>query len=133
VSAAPVVRWLEVSRHNWLGDFYRFRVVFERSLDDLELQRAAGCIGYALRQVLAGESLDNFRVVARGSKTVVEVEFDSTKSQRDDPDYLEAFELAALYVREGTPIRKTNRAGSGTQGTRLVEGVGCRVVFQVEV
>lgn len=133
MNAAPVLRWLEVSRYEGLGDFYRFRAVFDRSLDDLELQRAVGCIGYALRQVLAGESLDNFRVVARGSKTVVEMDYDSTKSQRDDPDYLEAFDMAALYVREGTPLRKTNRAGWGTQGTRLVEGLGCGVVFQVEV
>lgn len=46
---------------------------------------------------------------------------DSTKSRRDD--IFDALDLLAEYLSEGTPIRKTDRAGVGTKGTRKYQPV----------
>ena len=50
---------------------------------------------------------------------------DLTKSARDDV----AHELGSLgeFMRTGSPVRKTDRAGHGTRGTRAVIGVGADV------
>jgi hypothetical protein len=48
---------------------------------------------------------------------------DFTKSRHDDwTDYIN--ELWPL-LKEGSPVRKTNRMGIGTAGTRAVVGLGC--------
>lgn len=106
-----------------LGWFYQFKVIASRTLNDLEIAQVSGCIGYALRQTLAGENLSEPGVHQTPARTVLEFGYDSTKSRRDDPDFAEAFALAKEYVRSGTPVRSTNRAGVDTKGTRLVEGV----------
>lgn len=115
------------------GDWQEIRVEFDRVLVDAEVWQAAGCIGYALRQQLHGEDLSEPRKIKRkGGKTIVRFGYDSTKSRSDDPDEVAAFELAALYVQEGSPVRKTDRAGKGTAGTRLCQGLGSvRVRFWV--
>jgi len=142
--AAPTVPYLRVSpRQDWItvdspdafvSDFYEVRVCIGRHLTADEVARVAGCIGYALRQELAGEDLSDPHVIQsfRAQQTILLFGYDSTKSQRDDPDFEQAFLLALRYIVEGTPVRSTNRAGVGTKGTRLVEGIGkCRVEFAV--
>lgn len=49
---------------------------------------------------------------------------DCTKSPSDD--YLAASHSGEIedYLQNGTPVRKTDRAGAGTKGTRRYEGVG---------
>jgi len=78
--------------------------------------------------MLAGEDLSEPEVREMNHGMKLSYYYDSTKSRRDDPDYFEAFEKALLYINEGTPVRTTNRAGIGTKGTRLVEGIGQRKV-----
>jgi hypothetical protein len=114
-------------------------VLVERRLNEEEISRLSGCLGYALRQTLAGEDLSEpsgfllstFPADGRQA-TILEYAYDSTKSRRDDPDYALAFELAQEYVFSGSPIRTTDRAGAGTKGTRLVEGIApCHLSFFV--
>lgn len=116
--------WKQVGEHP--GSWYEIRAEFDAILTDSQVYQAAGCIGYALRQVLRGEELSEPVKVSRkrAGRTVVKFGYDSTKSRSDDPDDNEAFELAARYVVEGSPIRTTDRAGAGTRGTRLAEGIG---------
>lgn len=121
------------------GDFYEIRVTTDRGLIYDEIRCLSGCLGYALREVLAGESLSEPTVTfERGPKdraraTVLEYGYDSTKSRRDDPNYTLAFETARAYIADGTPVRRTDRVGAGTQGTRLVEGLAVQgtATFQV--
>ncbi|WP_295822399.1 hypothetical protein [uncultured Deinococcus sp.] len=116
-------------------DFYTLSVLIDRALTSDDIARVSGCIGYALRQTLAGEDLsDPVTVILRGASTLITYWYDSTKSRRDDPDHEGALRLAARYIVEGSPIRTTNRAGAGTQGTRLVSGIGpCTVTFDVDI
>jgi hypothetical protein len=45
---------------------------------------------------------------------------------------LEDFEeMLPNMLADGTPVRKTDRAGAGTQGTRLVEGFGSDLAFEI--
>jgi hypothetical protein len=86
-------------------------------------------IGYAFREVLAGEEVRadwaEGQVVDMGDGSwIFPFFYDATKSRRDDPDVRLACQKAATYLAEGTPVRKTNRAGEGTKGTRKFEGVG---------
>lgn len=108
------------------SSFYEICVEFDRPLTDDEIWHASGCIGYALREVLNGERLSEpLKVKHKGNgRTVVYYCYDSTRSASDYPDFVEAFDKAALYVVEGSPIRKTDWAGPGTAGTRLAQGIG---------
>lgn len=108
------------------GSWYEIRAEFGAYLTDEQVHQAAGCIGYALRQEIRGEELSEPLSIKRtkGGRTIARFGYDSTKTRSDDPDETLAFELAAQYVREGSPVRKTNRAGVGTVGTRLCEGLG---------
>lgn len=120
--------WMEVSKMtNFFSDI---RVDIELSVDSLsqeDIDSISGCLGYALRQTIAGESLSDPVSIDQTPFFIgIEYFYDATKTRRDDPDFLEAFDLAEKMIREGTPIRTTNRAGEGTQGTRLVEGIGNR-------
>jgi hypothetical protein len=117
-------KWEKPENHP--GDWYEVKAIFSVYLSDKEAWTASGCIGYALRQVLCGENLSEpLRIKRSGDgKTSVRYGYDSTKSQRDDCHDSEAFDLAARYVVEGSPVRSTDRAGTGTKGTRLCEGVG---------
>lgn len=116
--------FVEIARADvWLNWFYDFRVIAPRVLSEDEISRVSGCIGYALRQVLAGEDLSLPEVHHTPVRTVLEYRYDATKTRRDDPCFDEAFGLAKRYVLEGSPVRTTNRAGTDTKGTRLVEGV----------
>jgi len=113
--------------------FTALRVLCDRRLDDSQVQRLAGCLGYALRVFLNGPELSAPTAArveppagsgVRAAFTLVEFAYNARLSGRTAPDYAEAFAKAREYVRGGTPVRATNKAGSGTQGTRLVGGLG---------
>lgn len=127
--------WKRVGEHEAGWD--QIRVEVERRLPTDQVRQLAGCVGYALRQVLHGEELSEpVKIAWKGrtnEKSIVRFYYDSTKSRSDDPKEAEAFELAARYIAEGTPVRTTDRAGAGTKGTRLCEGVGqVKVKFWVK-
>jgi hypothetical protein len=125
--AIPEPDWRNV-KESAGEDFSEIMLVIEPPLTQDEISRASGCLGYALREVLAGEDLSDPQVGASHSRVKLTFYYDSTKSRRDDPDHFAAFEKAARYISEGTPVRTTNRAGAGTKGTRLVEGIGPRQI-----
>lgn len=109
--------------------FEQIKVVFQRRLSAEEITRATGCLGYALTETLRGEELGEPRVSfpagACGKEfTVLVFDWDSSASIRSVPDTHRAFEVASVYIPHGSRIRTTNRAGAGTRGTRLVEGIG---------
>ena len=53
------------------------------------------------------------------------VSADFTKSRHDD--YTDSLPALWAHLRDGSPVRKTDRAGVGTRGTRAVAGLGCPV------
>lgn len=114
--------------------FYTLAVTIDRALATDEIARVSGCLGYALRATLAGEDLsDPETITIRHGQTRITYAYDSTKSRRDDPDYEGALRSAGAMIMTGSPVRTTNRAGAGTAGTRLVEGIGlCAVTFEVD-
>jgi hypothetical protein len=112
------------------GTPYAMRIQANRPLNDEEMRKMAGLMGYAYRATIAGEPIGS---PMRDSPYSFVVSSDMTKSSRDDLGMgLEDFEESLPRVlAEGSPIRKTNRAGAGTQGTRLVEGFGSDLTFEL--
>ena len=113
--------------------FTAVRVLCDRRLDAGQIERLAGCLGYVFQAVLAGPELSAPCVARvqpaaetdiRAAFTVVEFTYKARLSGRTAPDYAEAFAKAREYIRGGTPIRTTNKAGAQTLGTRLVEELG---------
>jgi len=104
------------------GEPYAIRLQANRPLTDDEAQQVAGAMGYAYRATVAGEPLG---MPERDTPYSFVVGADTTKSARDDLGMaLEEFEdTLPTMISEGSPVRKTDRAGAGTKGTRLVEGM----------
>lgn len=103
------------------GTPYAMRFQANRQLSDDEKRQFAGLVGYAYSATVAGDSLSDPYPDSPYSFVVAA---DMTKSRRDDLGIaLEEFEeqLPAM-LQEGSPVRKTDRKGPGTAGTRLVDG-----------
>jgi hypothetical protein len=112
------------------GNPYAMRIQANRPLSDEETYKMAGLMGYAYRATIAGEPIGG---PMRDSPYSFVVSADMTKTSRDDLGMgLEDFEeMLARVLAEGSPIRKTDRAGAGTQGTRLVDGFGDDLQFEL--
>ncbi len=104
------------------GEPYAIRLQANRPLTDDETRHVAGLMGYAYRATVASEPLG---VPERDTPYSFVVSADTTKSARDDLGVaLQAFEdMLPTMIDEGSSVRKTDRAGAGTKGTRLVEGM----------
>ncbi len=106
-------------------------VKVSKRLTKPEGDRLAQIVGYAWRAFMRAESLGAY--YQHGHDKIVFWQADTTKTVRDDVTEGWRDFLATLprMVREGTPIRKTDRAGANTKGTRLVEGLGPDVTVTV--
>ena len=114
-------------------DVYRLQLEFDGYLGDDELEQGVAAVAYAFAK-LAGEEFGPVENVRRRyGQTVCQVTWDSTKSRRDDwlSKAPEVVKDAKEYVRDGTPPRKTNRAGP--INSRAVEGIQTRVRILAEV
>lgn len=120
------------------GGWRRLRITFDRLLTTDEALDASACLGYALRQYVNGEALPLPTIKIGGTiregatsaeeraglYTIMEFNYDSNRGRRSRDHTIETFRSAREYITNGTPIRTTDRAGAGTQGTRLVNGIG---------
>lgn len=110
------------------GDFTSFSVILQGDLNLFDCATATRCTEYAFKKTLAGEPLSTPNVTHGQffgcEATRLDFAFDSRSSIRTQPDFVAAFELSEAYINFGTPVRKTNRRGPGTQGTRETVGIG---------
>lgn len=117
---------------NQAGDHDHIRIQANKPLNNVEMQRLAGLVGYNYRSTVSGESLGE---PERDSPYSFVVYADSTKSARSGYNigdaYADFHDNMADTVQKGSPVRKTNRSGPGTAGTRLINGLGDD--FKVEV
>lgn len=105
------------------GEPYAVRIEADRELSNAEVRRLAGLVGYAGRaQLRMSEPVGEPH---RDGPNSFVVYMDTTKSYSDDTAIaMQEFEHALpTYFDEGSPVRKTDRAGAGTKGTRALEGV----------
>lgn len=79
-------------------------------------------LSYLWAGPMRGESIGDQtpEVIIPGHLYVFSV--DTTKSGRDDVPW--AWDDHKHWLVEGTPVRKTDKAGPGTKGTRAVPGLG---------
>lgn len=102
---------------------YHIRLQFNRPITENETRKLAQLLGYSYRTTIAGESLGE---PYQDTPYSFIMDADTTKSRRDDlgmalSDFEEDYPQT---LKNGSPLRTTNRAGEGTKGTRLVDGLG---------
>lgn len=102
------------------------RIQASRPLTDAEVQKVAQLTGYQHRATLNGEGLSD---PERCGNASVLVGTDNTKSAGRKSHFTDFEEGLESTLQEGSPVRKTDRAGVGTKGTRLIEGFGKDVTF----
>jgi hypothetical protein len=106
------------SHQNYPDDM---RIQASRPLTDAEVQRVAQLTGYQYKSTLGGEGLSD---PDRCGNASVLVGSDMTKAA-GRKSHLDDFEDGLEdRLRYGSEVRKTNRSGPGTQGTRLIDGLG---------
>jgi hypothetical protein len=97
---------------------YSMRIQVNRTISDEEIKKMADIIGYNYRQTVNGESVG---IPQRDSDRSFVIFTDTTKGS---PERLDIFEEKLPDImRDGSPIRKTDRSGLGTKGTRLTPGM----------
>lgn len=104
----------------YAGEPQAMRIEASRPLTEDEMTRLAQLVGYKYAAVGRGESMSDFE--ADSDRSFV-TGVDTTKGRayqrlHEFEDEMDAF------IHEGSPERKTNRAGAGTKGTRLIGGLG---------
>lgn len=96
-----------------------FRIQLDRELTPDEANHLAQNVGYAY-SMTGGERGVGFD---QDTPNSIVVGADTTKGRA----YQKMDEFVAnlrTFIKEGSPKRKTDRSGSGTKGTRLVQGLG---------
>ena len=99
------------------GTCYALAFRCDKPISDEDMDRFAQLAGYAWRSTVNGESLG--RPVRVNANTFA-ISADSTKGNGTTWDF---FDKLPGIVSDGTPVRKTDRSGEGTRGTRLVDGL----------
>lgn len=101
----------------------RIRVFVDGILDDEEIVRAAGAVGYAFRVHFHGEGLSEPQEVQRRSGLTSFILEPNGDFYPRPERYVDFLSDSIFYIAEGTPVRKTDRSGPGTRGTRLINGL----------
>lgn len=117
------VRADEYNFHNYPDEM---RVQASRPLSDAEVQKVAQLTGYQHRSTLNGEGLSD---PDRCGNAAVLIGTDNTKSSGRKSMFGDFEDGLEATLQEGSPVRKTDRSGPGTKGTRLIEGFGSDVHF----
>lgn len=120
------VAYVRADEFNFMNYPDEMRVQASRPLSDAEVQKVAQLTGYQHRSTLNGEGLGD---PDRCGNASVLIGTDNTKSSGRKSMFGEFEDGLEATLQEGSPVRKTNRSGPGTQGTRLVEGLGSDVNF----
>lgn len=108
------------TEHRSVDAPYAIRLQADRDLTDDEIQHIAGLTGYSYATAGRGEGIG---APERDSARSFIIGADTTKGRvYRNLDVFE--ENLDTFIREGSPVRKTDRSGPGTKGTRLVEGLG---------
>lgn len=120
------VAYVRADEFNFMNYPDEMRIQASRPLSDAEVQKVAQLTGYQHRSTLNGEGLSD---PDRCGNASVLVGTDNTKSAGRKSMFNEFEEGLEATLQEGSPVRKTDRSGPGTKGTRLIEGFGSDVNF----
>lgn len=112
------VKFTRLSENNLIHVPYAIRVQVGKELTEEEAQQVSQLFGYEYAKT-GGERGNYFE---QDSPNSIIVHSDTTKgrSYRRLDEFVESLPET---LKNGTPVRKTDRAGEGTKGTRLVEGM----------
>jgi len=113
------VKFTRLNQDNMIDTPYSIRVQVGKELTEQESQKVAQLFGYEYAKT-GGERGNHFE---QDSPNSIIVYADTTKG-RSYRRLDEFVKNLPETLKNGTPIRKTDKAGTGTKGTRLVDGFG---------
>lgn len=113
------IEFNRIKAGTYAGAPYSFRFQVGKELTKEESEQLAGVIGYAYRKT-GGEPTYGYE---QDSPNSIVVFADTTKG-RAYKRLDEFLEDVPEMIKNGSPVRKTDRAGAGTKGTQLVSGLG---------
>ena len=106
-----------------ISDCYGIAIYTE---SDIAVSEMDGWCKYFFEGPFAGEYY-GLKVVDCPPGRIFFVNTDFTKSRHDD--IFDGIALIEPFFRDGSPVRKTDRSGPGTKGTKAIEGFGDSVFF----
>lgn len=111
------IKFTRLDDKNVISEPYAIRVQLGKELSEEDAQKVAQLFGYAYAKT-GGERGNHFE---QDSPNSIVVYADTTKA--GSYESVDRFiEELPEFLEEGTPVRKTDKAGPGTKGTRLVNG-----------
>lgn len=111
--------YTRIDENNHMDQPYAIRVQVGKELTEEEAEKVSQLFGYDYAKT-GGERGNSFE---QDSPNSIIVYADTTKG-RAYQHLGEFMEELPNTLENGTPVRKTDRAGAGTKGTRLVDGMG---------
>lgn len=120
--------FVQYDLHNFQDYPNVMRIQASRPLTDDEVAKVAQLTGYTHRSTLNGEGLSD---PERDGNAGVILETDNTKSYGRKTRWDDFESKLNGILKNGSDIRTTNRSGEGTKGTRLIDGIGDDVTFQL--
>lgn len=111
--------YTRIDENNHMDQPYAIRVQVGKELTEEEAEKVSQLFGYDYAKT-GGERGNSFE---QDSPNSIIVYADTTKG-RAYQHLGEFMEEMPNTLENGTPVRKTDRAGAGTKGTRLVDGMG---------
>lgn len=111
--------YTRIDENNHMDQPYAIRVQVGKELTGEEAEKVSQLFGYDYAKT-GGERGNSFE---QDSPNSIIVYADTTKG-RAYQHLGEFMEELPNTLENGTPVRKTDRAGAGTKGTRLVDGMG---------
>ena len=128
-------KWTDIHTAGALAnDFQSIRITIDRRLSDHEVSQAAGAVGYALREVLCGDDLGEPRVLRSYSaqQTILSAPMIARSPFVPNPILRWRSSKPPSTLWKAVRFVLQTAPGAGTQGTRLVAGIGrCKVDFAV--
>lgn len=115
---ADETAYYKVEGDVYANEFYSFLIKTSRPVDDKELGEVCSLIGFLFRKTVGGEGLEWPDRLTEDTFVIVT---DSTKGSMNN--FGEFHDALNNFIATGTDIRKTNRQGEGTKGTRAIEGI----------
>jgi hypothetical protein len=111
-------RGWQADGRDWDGQGYEIAVW---CVEPTPWERVHDLLRYLWVGPLSGEWDDQTPKIIVADRLFV-FQLDTTKSGRDD--VIDVWDSVKQQLADGTPVRKTDKAGPGTKGTRKYQGVG---------
>lgn len=110
---------LDADKNIFAGEPYSFRIQVGKERSEAEAEHLAQLVGY--RYASTGGERGNAFVQDSPNSIIYYADTTKGRAYRRIDEFIDDL---PNVVKDGSPVRKTDKSGPGTAGTRLVDGMG---------